>query len=78
MEINDDSSIEENYNEACKSISDMVDIIKADNIVDLLDDDFNHHLTNKKTIAASQRMKEIESFEEMVYTSSSHTQPLYP
>ena len=65
MEINDDSSIEENYNEACKSISDMVDIIKADNIVDLLGDDFNHHLTNKKTIAASQKMKEIDSFEEI-------------
>ena len=65
MEINDDSSIEENYNEACKSISDMVDIIKADNIVDLLGDDFNHHLTNKKTIAATQKMNEIESFEEM-------------
>ena len=32
---------------------------------DLLDDDFNHHLTNKKTIAASQKMKEIDSFEEM-------------
>ena len=65
MEINDGSSIEENYNEACKSISDMVDIIKADNIVDLLGDDFNHHLTNKKTIAATQKMNEIESFEEM-------------
>ena len=65
MEINDDSSIEENYNGACKSISDMVDIIKADNIVDLLGDDFNHHLTNKKTIAATQKMNEIESFEEM-------------
>ena len=65
MEINDEDSIEENYDEACKSISDMVDIIKADNIVDLLGDDFNHHLTNKKTIAASQKMKEIDSFEEM-------------
>ena len=65
MEINDGSSIEENYNEACKSISDMVDIIKADNIVDLLGDDFNHHLTKKKTIAATQKMNEIESFEEM-------------
>ena len=64
MEINDAGSIEENYNDACKSISDMVDIIKADNIVDLLDDDFNHHLTNKKTIAASQKMNEIDSFEE--------------
>ena len=65
MEIRDDDSIEENYNEACKSISDMVDIIKADNIVDLLGDDFNHHLTNKKTIEASQKIKEIDSLEEM-------------
>ena len=65
MEIRDEDSIEENYNEACKSISDMVDIIKADNIVDLLGDDFNHHLTNKKTIEASQKIKEIDSLEEM-------------
>ena len=65
MEIREESSIEENYNEACKSISDMVDIIKADNIVDLLGDDFNHHLTNKKTIEASQKIKEIDSLEEM-------------
>ena len=65
MEIGDDQSIEENYEKACKSILDIVDIIKADNIVDLLDDDFNHHLTNKKTLEASQRMKEIDSFEEM-------------
>ena len=65
MEIRDEDSIEENYNEACKSISDMVDIIKADNIVDLLGDDFNHHLTNKKTIESSQKIKEIDSLEEM-------------
>lgn len=65
MEIEDESFIEENYDKACKSILDIVDIIKADNIVDLLDDDFNHHLTNKKTLEASQRMKEIDSFEEM-------------
>ena len=65
MEIRDEDSIEKNYNEACKSISDMVDIIKADNIVDLLGDDFNHHLTNKKTIEASQKIKEIDSLEEM-------------
>ena len=65
MEIRDEDSIEENYNEACKSISDMVDIIKADNIVDLLGDDVNHHLTNKKTIEASQKIKEIDSLEEM-------------
>ena len=65
MEIREESSIEENYNEACKSISDMVDVIKADNIVDLLGDDFNHHLTNKKTIEASQKIKEIDSLEEM-------------
>ena len=65
MEIRDGDSIEENYNEACKSISDMVDVIKADNIVDLLGDDFNHHLTNKKTIEASQKIKGIDSLEEM-------------
>ena len=65
MEIEDESLIEKNYDKACKSILDIVDIIKADNIVDLLDDDFNHHLTNKKTLEASQRMKEIDSFEEM-------------
>ena len=65
MEIEDESLIEENYDKVCKSILDIVDIIKADNIVDLLDDDFNHHLTNKKTLEASQRMKEIDSFEEM-------------
>ncbi len=66
MEINDDqNSFDESYDEACKSILDIVDIIKADNIVDLLDDDFNHHLTNKKTLEASQRMREIDSFEEM-------------
>ena len=65
MEIEDESLIEENYDKACKSILDIVDIIKADNIVDVLDDDLNHHLTNKKTLEASQRMKEIDSFEEM-------------
>ena len=65
MEINDENSIEENYNQACKSISDIIKIIKADNIVDLLNDDFNHHLTNKKTIKSSQKMKEIDSFEEI-------------
>ena len=65
MEIRDEDSIEENYNEACKSISDMVDIIKADNIVDLLGDDFNHHPTNNKTIEANQKIKEIESLAEI-------------
>lgn len=66
MKINDDErSIEENYDEACKSIEDIINIIKADNIVDLLDDDFNHHLTNKKTIEASKKMKEVSSFDEM-------------
>lgn len=71
MEINNEndengSSLEESYNEACKSIEDIISIIKADNIVDLLGDDFNHHLTNKKTMEASQKMNEIDSFEEMV------------
>ncbi len=71
MEINNennenkDSSIEENYNEACKFIKDIISIIKADNIVDLLGDDFNHHLTNKKTIESIDKMNEIDSFEEM-------------
>ena len=70
MEINNEndengSSLEESYNKACKSIEDIISIIKADNIVDLLGDDFNHHLTNKKTIEASQKMNEIDSFEEM-------------
>ena len=66
-EDNDDaeSSLEESYDDACRSIEDIIRIIKADNIVDLLDDDFNHHLTNKKTIEASQKMNEIDSFEEM-------------
>ena len=66
-EDNDDaeSSLEESYYDACRSIEDIIRIIKADNIVDLLDDDFNHHLTNKKTIEASQKMNEIDSFEEM-------------
>ena len=62
---NDESSLEESYYDACRSIEDIIRIIKADNIVDLLDDDFNHHLTNKKTIEASQKMNEIDSFEEM-------------
>ena len=62
---NDESSLEESYYDACRSIEDIIRIIKADNIVDLLDDDFNHHLTNKKTIEASQKMNEIGSFEEM-------------
>ena len=65
MEIREESSIEENDDEACKSISNLLDVIKADNIVDLLGDDFNHHLTNKKTIEASQKIKEIDSLEEM-------------
>ena len=71
MEINNEdnenaeSSLEESYDDACRSIEDIIRIIKADNIVDLLDDDFNHHLTNKKTIEASQKMNEIDSFEEM-------------
>ncbi|MCQ2960960.1 MAG: anthranilate synthase component I family protein [archaeon] len=71
MEINNEnnenaeSSFEESYDDACRSIEDIISIIKADNIVDLLDDDFNHHLTNKKTIEASQKMNEIGSFEEM-------------
>lgn len=68
MEINsedDDSSLEESYNEACRAIEEIISIIKTDNIVDLLDEDFNHHITNKKTIEASGKMKEIDSFGEM-------------
>lgn len=71
MEINNENngnaetSLEESYDDACRSIEDIISIIKADNIVDLLGDDFNHHLTNKKTIEASQKMNEIDSFEEM-------------
>ncbi len=71
MEINNENngnaetSLEESYDDACRTIEDIISIIKADNIVDLLDDDFNHHLTNKKTIEASQKMNEIDSFEEM-------------
>ena len=58
-------SIEESYSEACKYISDIVDIIKADSILDLLGDEFNHHLTNKRTIEETQKIKEITSIEEM-------------
>jgi anthranilate synthase component 1 len=58
-------SIEESYSEACKSISDIVDIIKADSIVDLLGDEFNHHLTNKRTIEETQKIKEITSMDEI-------------
>lgn len=68
MEINkedDDSSLEESYYEACRAIEEIISIIKTDNIVDLLDEDFNHHLTNKKTIEASGKMKEIDSFREI-------------
>lgn len=68
MEINsedDDSSLEKSYNEACRAIEEIISIIKTDNIVDLLDEDFNHHITNKKTIEASGKMKEIDSFGEM-------------
>ena len=78
MEINNDEldSIEESYNQACNDIKDIIDIIKADNIVDLLDDDFNHHLTNKKTIEASQKLKDFGSFEEMNRIKKEVTQHL--
>ena len=63
-EEDEGNSIEENYKKACNDIMDIISVIKADNIVELLDDEFNHHLTNKKTIKASQKMKEITSMEE--------------
>ena len=68
MEVNNEASaesIEARYDNACKSIKDIINVIKADNIVDLLDDEFKSQLTNKKTIQALEDMKELQTLEEV-------------
>lgn len=57
-------SIEESYEDACRSISDIIDVIEAD-IIDLLNDDFASHLTNKKTIEAIEEMSKLNSLKEL-------------
>ena len=63
--INLNDSIEENYQKACNDIKDIVNIVKADNIVDLLNDDFKDQLTNKKTIKSLEEMKGLKTLEEL-------------
>ncbi|MBR5503110.1 MAG: anthranilate synthase component I family protein [Methanobrevibacter sp.] len=68
MEVNNEAnaeSIEARYDNACKSIKDIINVIKADNIVDLLDDEFKSQLTNKKTIKSLEDMKELQTLEEL-------------
>ena len=54
MEIGsrDDESIEKSYEKACMAIEDIIKVIKADNIIDLLDDEFKDQFTNKKILKA--------------------------
>lgn len=67
MKVNgeDSKSLEESYEEACKSIEDIINVIKADNIVDLLDESFSQQLSNKKTIEALAKMEDLKSIEEV-------------
>ena len=75
MEINrDDSakgdsksteSIENAYKKAVADIKDIIKVIKADNIVDLLDEEFKDQLTNKKTVKALEDMKKVQTIDEM-------------
>ncbi|WP_297979972.1 anthranilate synthase component I family protein [uncultured Methanobrevibacter sp.] len=67
MKVNgeDSKSLEESYDEACRSIEDIINVIKADNIVDLLDESFSQQLSNKKTIEALAKMEDLKSLEEV-------------
>ncbi len=62
MEIGslDDSVIEKSYEKACKSIEDIIRIIKTDNIIDLLDDEFKPQFTNGKILRALENSNKIE------------------
>ena len=72
MEVNDDlgnssacEDLEKEYEKACNDIKNIVKVIKADNIVDLLNDEFRDQLTNKKTIRSLDEMKELKTLEEL-------------
>ena len=67
MKVNDDGaeSVEAEYEKACKDIKDIIKVIKADNIVDLLNEEFRDQLTNKKTIRSLDEMKELKTLEEL-------------
>ena len=72
MEVNDDlgnsstcENLEKEYEKACNDIKNIVKVIKADNIVDLLNDEFRDQLTNKKTIRSLDEMKELKTLEEL-------------
>ena len=69
MEINNENSsadkLEKEYETACKSIEDIIKVIKSDNITDLINDEFKQHLTNKKTIKSIEDMKNLERFDEI-------------
>ena len=72
MEVNGDlgnssacEDLEKEYEKACNEIKNIVKVIKADNIVDLLNDEFRDQLTNKKTINALDEMQELKTLEEL-------------
>ena len=52
LDSRDEESIEISYEKACRAIEEIIKVIKADNIIDLLDEEFKAQFTNKKILDA--------------------------
>ena len=67
MEIGsrDEESIEVSYEKACRAIEEIIKVVKADNIIDLLDEEFKAQFTNKKILDALEDSNKIEDKREL-------------
>lgn len=67
MPVNSENaeSIDIEYEKVSNAIKDIIHVIKSDNIVDLLDDEFRDYLTNKKTAESLDAMKDFKTLEEL-------------
>lgn len=65
MDSLDDENIEIAYENACRSIEEIIKVIKADNITDLLDEEFKGQFTNKKILNALENCDDAKNKREL-------------
>ena len=65
LDSRDEESIEISYEKACRAIEEIIKVIKADNIIDLLDEEFKAQFTNKKILDALEDSEKTEDKREL-------------
>ena len=65
LDSRDEESIEISYEKACSAIEEIIKVIKADNIIDLLDEEFKAQFTNKKILDALEDSEKTEDKREL-------------